>query len=78
MSSHGVLDTFPSDGNGVGKRREFYEAEQKKIRDTAEALRTAEKKGEKNKAVTMAKKSLEEGLSIELISKLTGLSEENI
>ena len=64
------------------KEREFYEAEQKKIRDTAEALRTAEEKGtikgEKNNALKVAKKSLEEGLSIELISKLTGLSEQEI
>ncbi|MCX6579538.1 MAG: Rpn family recombination-promoting nuclease/putative transposase [Candidatus Aminicenantes bacterium] len=34
--------------------------------------------GEKNKALEMARKSLEEGLSIQLISKLTGLSKEEI
>ncbi len=36
------------------------------------------KEGEKNKAKEMAKKSLKEGLTIELISKLTGLSKEEI
>ena len=35
-------------------------------------------KGEKKKAKEMAKKSLKEGLSINLISKLTGLSKEEI
>lgn len=39
---------------------------------------TGIKEGEENKAVEMAKKSLAEGLSIELISKLTGLSKEEI
>lgn len=39
---------------------------------------TGIKEGEENKAMEMAKKSLAEGLSIELISKLTGLSKEEI
>jgi len=36
------------------------------------------KEGERKKAVEMAKKSLEDGLSIELTVKLTGLSKEEI
>ncbi len=39
---------------------------------------TGIKEGEENKAMEMAKKSLAEGLSIELISKLTGLSKVEI
>jgi predicted transposase/invertase (TIGR01784 family) len=36
------------------------------------------KEGEKDKAIEMAKNSLKEGLSIESISKLTGLPKEEI
>ena len=36
------------------------------------------KRGQKEKAIEMAKKSLKEGLSIDLISKLTGLTEAEI
>jgi DNA repair protein RadC len=51
-----------------------------------EARKIAEKKGkkegkkegERNKAINIAKKSLKEGLSIEVISKITGLSKEDI
>ena len=51
-----------------------------------EALKLGEKKGrkegikegEKRKAIKMAKKSLKEGLAVELISKITGLSVEEI
>jgi DNA repair protein RadC len=42
------------------------------------AQKIGEEIGEKRKEKEMAKKSLEEGLSIELISKLTGLSMEEI
>ncbi len=62
--------------------------EQERIRKEAlkigklEGLREGKKlgmeKGEKKKALAMAKESLKEGLSIELISKLTGLSKEEI
>jgi len=47
-----------------------------------EALKLGEKKGrkegEKSKAKNIAKKSLKEGLTVELISKITGLSVEEI
>jgi DNA repair protein RadC len=36
------------------------------------------KEGERNKAIKIAKKSLKEGLPIEVISKITGLSKEDI
>jgi predicted transposase/invertase (TIGR01784 family) len=41
-------------------------------------LLEGEKKGRQEEKIEMAKKSLEEGLSIELIVKLTGLSKEEI
>ena len=41
-------------------------------------LKEGEKKGRKEEKIEMAKKSLEEGLSIELIVKWTGLSKEEI
>lgn len=64
------------------KEREFYEAEQKKIRDTAEALRTAEEKGKeegaKDKAIEMARNLKENGVDISLIAGASGLSKEEI
>jgi predicted transposase/invertase (TIGR01784 family) len=46
--------------------------------DLEYAKREGRTEGKKDKAIEMARKSLEEGLSIELISKLTGLSKEEI
>jgi predicted transposase/invertase (TIGR01784 family) len=64
------------------KEREFYEAEQKKMRDTAEALRTAEEKGKENgakdKAIEMARNLKENGVDISLIAGASGLSKEEI
>ncbi len=68
------------------KEREFYEAEQKKIRDTAEALRTATQKGKEEgrdegateKAVEIAKKLKAAGVDINIISETSGLTQEEI
>jgi DNA repair protein RadC len=55
---------------------ERIKKEEKKIR--AEAVKAAEEKARRIEKVEMAKNSLKEGLSIELISKLTGLSKPEI
>ncbi|NVO11689.1 MAG: DNA repair protein [Bacteroidales bacterium] len=59
---------------------ERIRAEEKKIRE--EAVRVAEKKGEirgiEKEKIKIAKNSIKEGLSVELIIKLTGLTKEEI
>jgi DNA repair protein RadC len=62
---------FQQIGEKIGRKAGLVEGEKKGIKKGL-------KEGEKKKAVEMAKKSLEEGLSIELIAKLTGLSKEEI
>jgi len=60
------------------KEREYYEAEQKAIRDRAEALRTAEEKGANAKTVEMAKILKENGVNVDIIAKSSGLPIEEI
>lgn len=72
------------------KEREYYEAAQKTMRDSAEALLTAKEEGreagreegreagEKAKAVEMAKRLKKENEPVEKISTYTGLSKEEI
>jgi len=68
------------------KEREYYEAAQKAMRDSAEALLTAKEEGreegreegEKNKAVEMAKRMKKENEPVDRISTYTGLSKEEI
>jgi DNA repair protein RadC len=55
---------------------ERIKKEEQKIRD--QAVKEAEEKGEKKKAIEMANNSLKEGLPFELIAKLTGLTKEEI
>ncbi len=64
------------------KEREYYEAEQKAFRDRAEALRTAKAEGIKEGITEgikeMAKKLKTENVDIAVISKVSGLSAEDI
>jgi len=55
---------------------ERIRAEEKKIRE--EAVRVAEEKAIKMEKIEMAKKSIKEGLTVELIIKLTGLTKKEI
>jgi len=57
---------------------EVYEYIALKEADEINALRTAEKKGETKAKIEIAKNSLKEGLDIDIISKLTGLTIEEI
>ena len=60
------------------KELEVYEYVSLKEIDELNALKTAERKGEKNKAIEIAKKSLKQGLDIETIKAITGLSQKEI
>lgn len=60
------------------KEREYYEAEQKNIRDRAEAFRTATEKGRVANAMDTARKMKADSLSFDMISKYTGLKTEEI
>jgi len=51
-----------------------YEDSLKIYRDLKNSIDTAKEEGKKEKAIEMAKNSLKEGLPIELIAKLTGLT----
>jgi hypothetical protein len=55
-----------------------YEESLKVYRDLKGAFDTSYEDGQIDKAKEMARASLKEGLSVELISKLTGLSKEEI
>ena len=55
-----------------------YEESLKKYWDIKGVVDNSFHEGEANKAVEIARSSLKEGLSIELISKITGLSVEEI
>ena len=63
-------------------QRELYEMRAKTLRDKISALNEAErkgiKKGEKNKAILIAKNLKKSGLDIKFISENTGLSIEEI
>jgi len=55
-----------------------YEASMNAYRDVKNSIDTAFEKGEKKKAIEIARKSLKEGLSIDLIIKITGLTKKEI
>jgi len=55
-----------------------YEDSLKYYRDIKNSLDTAREEGERKKQMEIAKTGLKEGLSLELIMKLTGLSKEEI
>jgi predicted transposase/invertase (TIGR01784 family) len=73
-----MLRTLSSDE----KLREDYLAREKAIMDHYASLKTAEKRGielgEEHKAVKIAKQMLKDGMTVEIICKYTGLSEEKI
>ena len=58
--------------------REQYNMREKAIYDRISALENAEAKGKIERELELIKKSLNQGLEISLISKITGLSEEEI
>ncbi|AWS27229.1 Rpn family recombination-promoting nuclease/putative transposase [Clostridium perfringens] len=60
------------------KEREQYNMREKAIYDRISALENAEAKGKKEGKLEVVKESLSQGLEISLISKITGLSEEEI
>lgn len=69
-----MLNTLSKDE----RLQEEYMAREKAIMDKYSALSTAEEKGreegEHNKAVEASKKMIQDGLSLELISKYVGMS----
>jgi len=64
------------------KERQEYEDSLKYYRDLVNSIDTAEQdgeeKGKRKEKIEIAKKCLKEGLSIDVISKITGLSKEEI
>jgi len=56
------------------KLQEEYMAREKAIMDKYSALSEAEEKGARKKAIEASKKMIQDGLSLELISKYEGLS----
>ncbi|WP_415338583.1 Rpn family recombination-promoting nuclease/putative transposase, partial [Clostridium perfringens] len=60
------------------KEREQYNMREKAIYDRISALENAEAKGKIERELELVKASLNQGLEISLISKITGLSEEEI
>lgn len=60
------------------KEREQYNMREKAIYDRISALENAEAKGKIERELELIKESLNQGLEISLISKITGLSEEEI
>ncbi len=60
------------------KEREQYNMREKAIYDRISALENAESKGKVEGKLEVVKESLSQGLEISLISKITGLSEEEI
>ncbi|MGG5463393.1 Rpn family recombination-promoting nuclease/putative transposase [Clostridium sp. B9] len=60
------------------KEREQYNMREKAIYDRISALENAEAKGKLESKLEVVKESLSQGLEISLISKITGLNEEEI
>lgn len=60
------------------KEREQYNMREKAIYDRISALENAENKGKMERELELVRESLKQGLEISLISKITGLSEEEI
>ncbi len=60
------------------KEREQYNMREKAIYDRISALENAENKGKVERELELVRESLKQGLEISLISKITGLSEEEI
>ncbi|GAA0126507.1 hypothetical protein UT300019_24100 [Clostridium sp. CTA-19] len=60
------------------KQRELYEMREKILKDRVSALNTAKTQGENEKALEIIKNSLNQGLSIDIISKITGKTIEEI
>ena len=54
--------------------RRSYEADVKNARDTLNQIRTAEERGEKKTQIRIARNMLAEGLTVESISAMKGLS----
>lgn len=93
LKNEEIKDEFKARGLKEAKEEldilKLNDEERREYEDYLESLRyeasmfessykVGEMNGEKRKAVEMAKKSLEEGLAIELISKITGLPQEEI
>lgn len=64
--------------SGNRKERERYEKRRESKLNEVSALAYAEEKGERNKAIEMAMNAIESGLDDSMISKLTGLSIEEV
>ena len=62
-------------GNFTPEERAQYEGSLMVYRDLNNVIETAEEKGDKKRALSVARNALEEKLPIKLIAKLTGLSE---
>jgi predicted transposase/invertase (TIGR01784 family) len=93
LKNEEIKDEFKARGLKEAKEEldilKLSDEERREYEDYLESLRyeasmfessykVGEMNGEKRKVVEMAKKSLEEGLSIDLISKITGLPQEEI
>jgi len=60
------------------EEREIYENDLKRLRIYKADIKTAERKGERKKALEIASKLREQGMDLVAISAITGLSEEEI
>ena len=60
------------------KEREQYNMREKAIYDKISALESSKEEGKLESKLEVARESLSQGLEISLISKITGLSEEEI
>jgi len=67
-----------SDNQPVDPKTEPQDGETGKDTGTEECINKGKSEGEKNKALEIAEKALKEEMPIELISKLTGLTKEEI
>lgn len=89
--SKGVLDVLASKGPELSKaadlleaisrdeeNRMLYEAREKFLKDEATRMEQARRNGEKIGRALTAKKMLERGMDISVISDVTGLSEEEV
>ena len=79
FDDHGLMKVLRDSRKWVPPYKEEERIRKEALKIGKEAgLKEGKKLGEKKKAIKVAKKSLKEGLSIKLISKLTGLSKEEI
>lgn len=60
------------------EEKAFYEMRENSLRDKISALANTEEKGEKKKAIEIARNMIKKGLDIEMVIEFTGLAKEEI